>query len=167
MKIFFKKANINGEEYLYVFNSYQLKEDEQYYPILSMRKEFPLKKPDLVQILSQNIRKTITNGTQLDVLKQFGIDHGRIGTYFQKSFAHQDFLELASDQITSLEFRITDENLDLLRLQPGFPSYLKLHLPIQPSIMTKRIFENFFRRHRPLSIKQSNRDLVLISQKKS
>ena len=134
----FKKANINGEEYLYVFNSYQLKEDEQYYPILSMRKEFPLKKPDLVQILSQNIRKTITNGTQLDVLKQFGIDHGRIGTYFQKSFAHQDFLELASDQITSLEFRITDENLDLLRLQPGFPSYLKLTFcPLQPSIMTK------------------------------
>ena len=133
-----KKTNINGEEYLYFFNSYELKEKSSYYPILSMRKEFPIKKPDLVQILSQNIRKTITNGAQLDVLKQFGVDHGYIGTYFQKSFVHQDFLELGSDQITSLEFRITDENLELLRLQPGFPSYLKLTFcPLQPSIMTK------------------------------
>ena len=116
----FGEVSVGGEPYLYFFNSFELKQ-KAHYPILSKKKEFPIKKPDLVQILSQNIQKTITNGTQLDVLKQFSVDDDEIGTYVKRSFIQQDFLELVNSHNTSLEFRIVDENSNLLRLQPGFP----------------------------------------------
>jgi hypothetical protein len=105
---------------------------------LSKKKEFPLKKPDLVQILSQNIRKTITNNTHLNVLKQFSVDDTDIGKYVQRSFIHQEYLELVNSYNTSFEFRITDENSNSLRLQPGFPSYIKLKFcPVEQDTMTK------------------------------
>ena len=133
----FGEVTVGGEPYLYFFNSFELKQ-KAHYPILSKKKEFPIKKPDLVQILSQNIRKTITNGTQLDVLKQFSVDDDEIGTYVKRSFIHQDFLELVNSHNTSFEFRIVDENSNLLRLQPGFPTYLKLTFrPVEQDTMTK------------------------------
>ena len=133
----FGEVTVGGEPYLYFFNSFELKQ-KAHYPILSKKKEFPIKKPDLVQILSQNIRKTITNGTQLDVLKQFSVDDDEIGTYVKRSFIQQDFLELVNSHNTSLEFRIVDENSNLLRLQPGFPTYLKLTFcPVKENTMTK------------------------------
>ena len=133
----FGEVTVSGEHYLYFFNSLELKQ-KTYYPILSKKKEFPLKKPDLVQILSQNIRKTITNNTHLNVLKQFSVDDTDIGKYVQRSFIHQEYLELVNSYNTSFEFRITDENSNSLRLQPGFPSYIKLKFcPVEQDTMTK------------------------------
>lgn len=119
------EAIISKEKFYYFSNSIHMK-SQNYYPLVTEAKEFKIKEPDILQILSTNIVKTIYNSKYLDILKQFHVESSDIGKYLQKNFIQQDFFSLTNHHNTSLRIKIVDENLNPLHLRAGFPSYAKL-----------------------------------------
>ena len=121
----FEEVIIGDEKFYYFSNSIGMK-TQNYYPLETEARKFVIKKPNLVQILSPNVCKTIFNGAYLDILKQFNVKSSEIGEYLHRNFIHHDFINLTNDHNTSLSVEIVDENSNLLHLRPGFPSYVKL-----------------------------------------
>ena len=121
----FEEAIISREKFYYFSNSISMKR-QNYYPLVTEATKFMIKKPDLLQILSPDIVKTVYNSKYLDILKQFHVKSSEIGKYLQRNFMRHDFISLTNHHNTSLRIRIVDENSNLLHLRPGFPSYAKL-----------------------------------------
>ena len=130
------EVSIGNDKYLYFSNFIGLKRTN-YYPLTTTAKEFQLQKPDIIQILSPNIRKSLSNGTHVNVLKQFSVDQSDVDKYVQKSFNHLDFFPLNDQYNSTLEVKLCDSELNLLRLRPGFPSYIKFIF--KPEIMNNDI----------------------------
>ena len=124
---------IGNDTYFMFFNSVQLKQLQQYYPLATTAQEFVNKKPDLIQILSPNVNKSLSNETYVNVLKHFSVDLSDVDKYVQKSFNHLDFFPLNDQHNSTLEVKLCDSELNLLRLRPGFPSYIKFIF--KPEIM--------------------------------
>ena len=121
----FEEALISDEKYYYFSNSAFMKMQD-FYPLQTQLKDFKIKKPDLVQIISTNIESTIFNSTYSNILKEFHIETNEIGDYLHRNFISYDFFKLRNDHNSSLRLKIVDENMNLLRLRPGFPTYVKL-----------------------------------------
>ena len=121
----FEETSISEEKYYYFSNSAFMKLQD-FYPLQTQQKDFKIKKPDLVQIISPNIESTIFNGTYSNILKQFHVEANEIGDYLHRNFISHDFFKLRNECNSVLRVRIVDENMNLLRLRPGFPTYVKL-----------------------------------------
>ena len=130
------EVSIGNDKYHYFSNFIELKRTN-FYPLTTKAKTFQLQKPDIVQILSPNIRKSLSNGAHVNVLKQFSVDQSDVDKYVQKSFNHLDFFPLNDQYNSTLEVKLCDSELNLLRLRPGFPSYIKVIF--RPEIMNNDI----------------------------
>ena len=127
---------IGNDTYFMFFNSNQLKA-QPYYPLTTVAQKFMNQKPNLIQILSSNVSKSLSNGTYINVLKQFSVDESDVDKYVQKSFNNLDFFPLNDQYNSTLEVKLCDSELNLLRLRPGFPSYIQFIF--KPEIMNTDI----------------------------
>ena len=121
----FRSVIIGNDNYIMFYNSVELKLQD-YYPLVSTAQNFFIQTPDLIQILSPNVNKSLSNGTYVNVLKQFNVGESDIDKYIQKSFNQLDFFPLSNQHNSTLEIEFCDHELNLLRLRPGFPSYIQL-----------------------------------------
>ena len=121
----FHSVIIGNDNYIMFYNSVELKLQD-YYPLVSTAQNFFIQTPDLIQILSPNVNKSLSNGTYVNVLKQFNVGESDIDKYIQKSFNQLDFFPLSNQHNSTLEIEFCDHELNLLRLRPGFPSYIQL-----------------------------------------
>ena len=135
-KSILNRVIIANETYYMFFNSVQLRK-QSFYPLATTAKEFMNKKPNLIQITSPNIKKSLSNGTYVNVLKQFSICESDVDQYLQKRFNHLDFFQLNEQCNSTLEVKFCDDELNLLRLRPGFPSYIQFIF--KPEIMNTDI----------------------------
>ena len=115
---------IGNDNYFGFYNTFQLKQ-QNYYPFITTAQKFMIQKPDLIQILSPNVNKSLSNGTYVNVLKQFNVDLSDVDKYVQKNFNNLDFFPLNNQCNSALEVKLCDDQLNLLRLRPGFPSYVQ------------------------------------------
>ena len=121
----FQNVTIGNDNYIMFYNSLQLKLQD-YYPLITTAKKFINQKPDIIQILSPNVNKSLSNGTYVNVLKQFNVSESDIDKYIQKNFNQLDFFPLNNQYNSTLEIQFCDHELNSLRLRPGFPSYIQL-----------------------------------------
>ena len=118
-------TDIGGELYHYFYNT-RLLEQEPLYPFKSLEKDFPLKKPEIIQITSSDIEHNANSDKFCRSLTQFTIKQSEINTYTHKEFKNHEFSDVLSNCITRFGIKFVDENLNQLHLSRGLPSWVKL-----------------------------------------
>jgi len=133
----FKSTEINGELYYYFFDSEYWKSDNFYdLPKMapcakggicySVEKDFPLKEPEIIQIVSPDIEHNINNGIFCSSLRQFTVKRSEIKKGINKEFNNLQFSDVLNNSITKFSVQFVDEKLDELHLTRGLPSWVKL-----------------------------------------
>ena len=133
----FKRTEIDGELYYYFFNSEYWKSDAFYnLPIMapcakggmcfSVEKDFPLKEPEIIQIVSPDIEHNINNGIFCRSLRQFTVKRSEIKKGINREFNNHQFSDVLNNSITKFNVQFVDEKLDELHLTRGLPSWVKL-----------------------------------------
>ena len=133
----FSTTEIDGELYYYFFNSEHWKSDDFYNlpematcarggVCFSAEKDFPLKEPEIIQIVSPDIEHNINNGIFCRSLRQFTIKRSEIKKGINKEFNNHQFSDVLNNSITKFSVKFVDEKLDELHLTRGLPSWIKL-----------------------------------------
>ena len=132
-----KPTEINGELYYWFFNSEYWKSDNFYNlpsmaqcakggVFFSVKKDFPLKEPEIIQIISQDIEHNINNGIFCTSLRQFTVKQSEIKKCVNKEFNNHQFSDVLNNSITKFSVKFVDEKLEELHLTHGLPSWVKL-----------------------------------------
>ena len=120
-----KTVEIDGELYYYFFNSKAWK-SKPYYPFKSLEKDFPLKEPEIIQIISQDIEHNINSGIFCTSLCQFTVKKSEIKKYIHREFNNHEFSDVLNNNITRFKIKFVDEKLNELYLTRGLPSWVQL-----------------------------------------
>ena len=143
----FKLSEIDGELYYYFFNSEYWKLDNFYNLSVmlqcakggycfSVKKDFPLKEPEIIQIISPDIEHNINNGIFCRSLRQFTVKQSEIKKCINKEFNNHQFSDVLNNSITKFSVKFVDEKLDELHLTRGLASWVKL--VFSPEMENKR-----------------------------
>ena len=130
-------TEIDGQLYYYFFNSEFWKSDNFYDSpdmtqcaeggvCFSVKKDFPLKEPEIIQIVSPDIEHNINNGIFCRSLRQFTVKQSEIKKCINKEFNNHQFSDVLNNSITKFSVKFVDEKLDELHLTRGLPSWVKL-----------------------------------------
>jgi len=133
----FSATKIDGELYYYFFNSEYWKSDNFYNlpqmapcakggMCFSVEKDFPLKEPEIIQIVSPDIEHNINNGISARSLRQFTVKRSEIKKGINKEFNNHQFSDVLNNSITKFSVQFVDEKIDELHLTRGLPSWVKL-----------------------------------------
>ena len=133
----FKPTEIDGELYYQFFNSEYWKSDNFYNSpgmaqcakggmCFSVKKDFPLKEPEIIQIISPDIEHNINNGIFCRSLRQFTVKRSEIKKCINREFNNHQFSYVLNNSITKFSVKFVDQELDELHLTRSLPSWVKL-----------------------------------------
>ena len=87
-----------------------------------------IKEPDIVRILSPDIRHSINNTKFSQCLREFTICDSDVGKYVHREFENFEYFDVLNHSIDSFEIKFVDESYRQLRLGQGLPTWIKLIL---------------------------------------
>ena len=118
-------AYINKEIYYYFFNS-KIWRSKNIYPFKSKKKEFLIKHPKIIKVLSPHIDHSINNTRFSQCLREFTTTTADQGKYIHREFEFFEYFDVLNNFIDAFEVKFVDENYQQLRLGQGLPSWVKL-----------------------------------------
>lgn len=81
--------------------------------------------PKMIQICSSSIDQESYNVK--NIMRRFSVTEKDVGTYITKVFKNQTFFEISKD-LTSFKINLCDESGEILVLNTGTPTYVKIQL---------------------------------------
>ena len=118
-------AYIDDELYYYFFNS-KFWKSKDFYPFRSENKNFLIKNPKIIRILSPNIKHSISNSGYNQSLRELTTDDSDNGKYIHREFENFEYFDVLNNLIDSFEVTFADQDNKQLRLGHGLPSWTKL-----------------------------------------